>query len=229
MKKLIISIAAALAAATTIHADIPSYNLRCPGSENGRGFYVGVQGGVNLYQTTASDSGDGDKFSSKSNVGGFGGLKFGYIMGTSLDTIRPAFEYEGFYNGFSQSLNGDLLGNKFDNGKLTVNSGAFLINGILRFALGSFQPYFGAGAGIYTADESVKIDDFNIDVDGVKTRVGVDTSVHSTGFAWQVVVGADYFIVQDVSVFTEYKFLNYMDSGSRLGQQLVGAGVRFHF
>ena len=205
MKQLITSIAAALAVAATAHAGIPNYSMDRPSSESGRGFYVGAQGGVNLYQDIKFG------YDSSSKVGGFGGLKFGYVMGTALDTVRPALELDGFYNQFENSV-GDA--------KYNLKSGALLANGIVRFALGSFQPYIGVGVGGYTTNERFCFpnDDENYLL-----------SPNQTGFAWQLIAGADYYITHDVSVFTEYKFLNYQETGGRLGQQLVGAGVRFHF
>ena len=216
MKQLITSIVAAWTVAATVHAGIPNYSLDRPGSESGRGLYLAAQGGVNLYQSTANDTIDGVALTSKSKVGGFGGLKLGYVFGTVLDTVRPAAEIDGFYNGFSQSATADYLGYKIDDIKVKVNSGALMANGLVRFALSSFQPYIGVGVGGYNADESVTVSD-------------VKASVNRTGFAWQLLAGVDCYITDSVSVFTEYKFLNYMDSGDRLGQQLVGAGVRFHF
>ena len=187
-----------------------------PGSESGRGLYLAAQGGVNFHQTTVNDTLDGVNITSKSKVGGFGGLKLGYVFGTALDTVRPVVELDGFYNGFSQSATAEYLGYKIDNIKVKVDSGALMANGLVRFALGSFQPYFGAGLGGYATDETATVGN-------------VKGSVNQTGFAWQLVGGVDCYVTQGVSIFTEYKFLNYVDSGDRLGQQLVGAGVRFHF
>ena len=147
MKQLITSIVAALTVAATVHAGIPNYSLDRPGSESGRGLYLAAQGGVNLYQSTANDTIDGVALTSKSKVGGFGGLKLGYVFGTVLDTVRPAAEIDGFYNGFSQSATADYLGYKIDDIKVKVNSGALMANGLVRFALSSFQPYIGVGVG----------------------------------------------------------------------------------
>ena len=59
MKKLISSIVAVLAIGTSLFAETPFYTLDRPGCESGRGFYFGVQGGANLYQSTANDTIDG--------------------------------------------------------------------------------------------------------------------------------------------------------------------------
>src|SRR5437879_5145078 len=53
--------------------------------------------------------------------------------------------------------------------------------------------------------------------------------------AWQIIAGSDYYWTPKFSTFIEYKFLEYTSTQidtnhSRvLGQQLIGAGVRFHF
>ena len=53
--------------------------------------------------------------------------------------------------------------------------------------------------------------------------------------AWQIIAGSDYYWTPKFSTFIEYKFLEYTSTQidtnqSRvLGQQLVGAGLRFHF
>ena len=56
----------------------------------------------------------------------------------------------------------------------------------------------------------------------------------TTDFAWQLVGGADYYLNEDLSVFLEYKYLNYEGTGGtiiedRIDQHLVGLGLRWHF
>lgn len=54
----------------------------------------------------------------------------------------------------------------------------------------------------------------------------------NSGFAWQLIGGADYYFTEKVSAFLEYKFLNYEDAGlaeDRISQHLVMLGLRFHF
>ena len=114
-----------------------------------------------------------------------------------------------------------------------INTGAFMGNFILRFAPGNqkFQPYAGAGVGIYYA-ESAGVQ--------VQTPILVLYRQHWRGashadLAWQIIAGADYYWNPKFSTFIEYKFLEYESTQintrqSRvLGQQLIGAGVRFHF
>ena len=89
------------------------------------------------------------------DVGIFGGIKLGYVFGTGL--VRPTIEGDFFYNGFNfggdftlRDQFGDVLAQ--DNVSRWVNSGAFMVNFILRFNFGRFQPYAGAGVGAYYAE-----------------------------------------------------------------------------
>lgn len=197
----------------------------------GTGFYGALQFGANVYQDYgggASDSIGGLDVSIDvdDNVGIFGGLKFGYVFGSGF--LRPAIELDAFYNGFESDINIDIenIGN-FD-GDADVHTGAGLVNFLLRFDFGRFQPYVGMGAGIHYSELS----DFDINFRG--QRVSTNAGGDSTGFAWQAVAGADFYFTEKVSGFIEYKFLNYEDSDlgpsdDAVRQQLVGAGIRFHF
>ena len=63
-------------------------------------------------------------------------------------------------------------------------------------------------------------------------HVNIESSSSSSGFAWQLIAGADYYFTEKMSAFLEYKFLNYEDAGvngDRIGQQLVVLGLRWHF
>jgi opacity protein-like surface antigen len=108
----------------------------------------------------------------------------------------------------------------------------WLANFILRFAPGNqkFQPYAGAGVGLYYANFA------GFDFTGPNGETFSTSGGRShTDLAWDVVAGADYFFTPKVSAFVEYKFLEYMSTqidtndNRVLGQQLVGAGVRFFF
>src|SRR5438067_2930429 len=95
----------------------------------------------------------------KNDVGFFGGIKLGYVFGTGV--IRPTVEGDFFYNGFRGGGNftvrdsfGDVLAQR--NATTWINTGAFMGNFILRFAPGNqkFQPYVGAGVGVYYAESA---------------------------------------------------------------------------
>jgi opacity protein-like surface antigen len=223
----------------------------------GLGFYGAIDAGANVYQNrggdrTFTDDNPNSQFfgstlevSPKNDVGFFGGIKLGYVFGTGV--IRPTIEGDFFYNGFRGGANFTLneaftpcpdcptqLTTRQANATTWINTGAFLANFILRFAPGNqkFQPYLGAGVGGYYAESA-----------GVEIRDPVtgDVPVNTGGgrshadLAFDALAGADYFFSPKFSAFVEYKYLNYQSTqidtnkSRALGQQLVGAGVRFFF
>jgi opacity protein-like surface antigen len=213
----------------------------------GLGFYGAIDGGANVYQNRGGDRtfrdddpnsfffGDTLTVSPKNDVGGYGGIKLGYVWGTGV--FRPTVEGDFFWNGFRGGANftlreadGDLIAQR--NVNTWINSGAFMGNFIGRFAFGRFQPYAGAGVGVYYAESAgVEV------VDPVTGRVPVNTGGgrNHADLAWQIIAGTDYYWTPKFSTFIEYKFLNYTSTqintrqSRNLGQQLVGAGLRFHF
>jgi opacity protein-like surface antigen len=193
----------------------------------------------------------------KNDVGFFGGIKLGYVFGSGV--VRPTVEGDFFYNGFRGGADFTLneaftspvppgfgtpgTGFPADNTVFSthqrnvttwINSGAFLANFILRFAPGNqrFQPYAGAGVGVYYA-ESAGVE--------VQDPVTGDVPINTGGgrshadLAWQVIAGSDYFFAPNISAFVEYHYLDYTSTqintrqSRDLGQHLVGAGVRFFF
>jgi opacity protein-like surface antigen len=217
----------------------------------GLGFYGAIDMGANIYQNrgddvTFSDQNPNSPFfgetltvSPKNDVGFFGGIKLGYVFGTGL--IRPTLEGDFFYNGFRGGADFTLRDSFNNNIVLAqrdvttwINTGAFMGNFILRFAPGNqkFQPYVGAGVGVYYA-ESAGTEVVN-PVSGV-VDINTGGGQSHADLAWQIVAGSDYFFTPNFSAFIEYKYLNYTSTQINtrqdrdLGQQLLGAGVRFFF
>jgi opacity protein-like surface antigen len=215
----------------------------------GLGFYGAIDAGANVYQNRGSDRtfsdqipgtedfGDTLTVSPKNDVGFFGGLKLGYVFGTGV--FRPTVEGDFFYNGFRGGA--DFTLRDSDNVVLAqrnvttwINTGAFMFNFILRLAPGNqrFQPYAGAGVGIYYA-ESAGTEVVNPVTGVVPINTGGGRS--HADLAWQVVAGSDYFFTPNISAFIEYHYLTYTSTQTNtredrdLGQHLVGAGVRFFF
>jgi opacity protein-like surface antigen len=223
----------------------------------GVGFYGAIDMGANIYQNRGSDQTFSDNnpnspffgstltVSPKNDVGFFGGIKLGYVFGTGV--FRPTLEGDFFYNGFRGGADFTLneaftptpggptfLSTHQRDVTTWINSGAWLGNFIFRFAPGNgrFQPYFGAGVGVYYAESA-----------GTEVRDPVTGAVPiNTGggrshadLAFDVVAGSDYFFTPNFSAFIEYKFLDYTSTQINtrqdrdLKQQLLGAGVRFFF
>ena len=257
MKKVYLSTAVLIGfVAASLQAGTETYKQVAappPPELYGLGFYGAIDMGANIYQdrggtrtftgdNRVNDITDRDfdatlEVNPKNDVGFFGGIKLGYVFGTGV--VRPTIEGDFFYNGFRGGANFTLR-DRFDdviaqrNVTTWINTGAFMANFILRFAPGNqrFQPYAGAGVGVYYAESAgVEV------VDPVTGRVPVNTGGGRShaDLAWQIIAGSDYYFNPKMSAFIEYKFLEYTSSqiDTRetrvLGQQLLGAGVRFHF
>jgi opacity protein-like surface antigen len=253
MKKVYLSIAvligffaASLQAGTEVYKQVAPPP---PPELYGLGFYGAIDAGANVYQdrggnrTFTQDDpnrlffGDSLEVNPKNDVGFFGGIKLGYVFGTGV--IRPTVEGDFFYNGFRgganftlRDINDNVLAQR--DATTWINTGAFMFNFILRIAPQGwrFQPYAGAGVGVYYAESAgVEV------VDPTTGRVPINTGggASHADLAWQIIAGSDYYFNPKMSAFIEYKFLEYTSTqintnqSRTLGQQLVGAGVRFHF
>ena len=198
----------------------------------GTGTYFAIQGGINAWQSYEGT----ERFSvgglsvaaeRKEKVGGFGGIKFGHVFGSG--GVRQALELDAFYNGVDSEIDLRVDGNRVAGTSQRFDTGAFLLNYIIRFDVGSFQPYLGAGAGFWTGQSN----DFRVSIPGVAS-FRESNNDWEAGFAWQAILGSDIFVSQKSSLFLEYKWLNYQQtdvigSNDRIGQHLVGAGLRFFF
>src|SRR5204862_1090414 len=164
--------------------------------------------------------------------GFFCGIKLGYVFGTGV--VRPTLEGDFFYNGFRGGADftlRDPFSNVVAQRDLTtwINTGAFMGNFILRFAFGRFQPYAGAGVGIYYAESA------GLDLSTPRGSFSASGGTNHADLAWQIIAGTDYYWNPKFSTFIEYHYLDYTSTqintnDSRdMGQHLVGAGVRVHF
>src|SRR5438552_4632797 len=240
-------VAASLQAGTEVYKQVAPPP---PPELYGLGFYGAIDAGANVYQNRGGDrtfSGDTirDRFdpdfddtltvSPKNDVGFFGGIKLGYVFGTGV--FRPTLEGDFCYNGFRSGTDftlRDSFGNVLAQRDVTtwINTGAFMGNFIGRFAFGRFQPYAGAGVGIYYA-ESAGTEVRNPVTGNVPINTGGGQS--HADLAWQIIAGSDYYWTPKFSTFIEYHFLNYTSTqidtreDRDLRQHLVGAGVRLHF
>jgi opacity protein-like surface antigen len=211
------------------------FTAPAPVSSFGEGLYFALHGGLNAYQSyegtgrATTEGGESAALEFREKVGGYGGIKIGYGWGGGA--VKPAIEFDGFYNAVDFAADARLDGKKFGSATGRNDTGAFLINGILRFETGSnFSPYVGAGAGFWVGQTS----DFRISGNSGSPSLRVPSNDNATGFAWQLMAGFDYFMSERMSFFSEYKWLNYQDvqfgnSEDRTGQHLVGVGIRWFF
>jgi opacity protein-like surface antigen len=250
MKKItLLNLAIITLLSSSLFAGPPDYKQPAPAPPPplyGVGFYGGIDAGANVYQDRGGDRtftdddvnsrffGDSLEVNPKNEVGFFGGLKLGYVFGTGV--FRPTVEGDFFYNGFKgggdftlRDPAGVII--RSVSTDRTVNTGAFMVNFILRIAPegGKFQPYVGGGVGGYYAESA------GTDISTPNGTFSTGGGRSHTDLAWQVVAGSDYFFNPNFSAFIEYKYLNYTSSQLEtnedrdLGQHLVGAGVRFFF
>jgi len=220
---LIISVSALLA--SPVFAAPPAASP--PGTPApGTGGYLAVHGGANVHQSFDDSFSMGNtSLHLDHNVGGYGGIKLGYVFGTG--TYRFALEEDLFYNGLSTSSHIDQNGVQIADHSNMINSGAFMTNFIMRFALDRFQPYLGPSIGAYYAQTGSS----DVHVGGSTFTVGGGSS---GSLAWGGIAGVDYYWTPQISTFIEYNYLEYValdvgDGGHRFGQQLIGGGFRWHF
>ena len=198
----------------------------------GTGWYGAIDLGANIYQDRGdvrnfvNANGDTLRLDPTNDTGFFGGIKLGYVFGTG--SVRFALEEDMFYNGWKTGADSTLVVNGVttnSSSSFTMNTGAFMTNGLVRFASGRFQPYIGFGIGCYIADSA----------GGTFGPFNTGGGASHADFAWQAIAGADYYVNTRNSIFVEYKFLEYTSFGADfgnnrvLGQHLLGAGWRFHF
>ncbi len=213
-------------------------------SPSDAGFYVAVFGGANVAQDYGDRHGTASappifsttdiKVGSGSNVGGVGGLKFGYNFNSfAVDgdfRLQPAIEAEAFYLGTTPHFNyhgstavGAATLTTDGTVKDNLDSAAFFVNGILRLKTGTiFTPYLGIGVGA----EYMSLSSGNgTDVATVTTIRG-STVAHGNGtvggdddvvFATQGLAGFDIEVAKHWDIFTEYKFVAGIDPSFNLG------------
>jgi opacity protein-like surface antigen len=257
LKKLPLLLVAILGFAGSLRAGEPVEYKQVatpPPELYGTGFYGAIDLGANILQNRGDAktfteqfdrfATDTVKINSDNNAGFFGGIKLGYVFSTGI--LRPTIEGDFFYNGFPGDADFKLR-EVFDpcggapgclapiflitrHGHVSnwINTGAFMGNFILRFALGRFQPYAGAGVGAYYAEST------DLEIKTPFHTFTADGENHAD-LAWQILAGTDYYWNPKLSTFIEYRWLHYTSSqidtreDRDLAQHLLGAGLRIHF
>jgi len=190
------------------------------------GLYVAIFGGVNVAQTGDIEDENiggivGDLDSEvDSEIGWFGGVKLGYVFPTR-SVVKPVIEVEGFYNGVDARFEADTDIGNFDV-DADFHSAVFMVNAMLKFDCGRFQPYLGGGVGYaHTWINNVEVDGTELD----------DVDEEEGTFAYQGIAGVEYHINDKIGVFTEYKALVYDEVGGieTYINHLIGFGVRIGF
>jgi opacity protein-like surface antigen len=227
MKILLTTLASSTLALSTVFAGTPAYDSYTPQrmERDSNRFYVALFGGVNVAQTADVEDFDAGflgriESDLESETGWFAGLKFGFVCPTT-SVVKPVLELEGFYNGVEQNFENRSRFGNFET-SADLHSAVAMANLKVKFDLGRFQPYIGAGAGYaHTWVREVQINDTEI----------ADAEQDEGTFAYQGIAGFDIGITDRVSIFTEYKALVFHELGDveNYVNHLVGVGVRVGF
>src|SRR5271167_2442004 len=104
-QKTLIMLAFSALLSTSLLAGPPDFKAPPPAPppcDFGTGWYVALDGGANVYQDIATsrsfffDNGDVVRIWRDQNIGGWGGIKLGYVFGKGV--FRPTIEEDMFYN-----------------------------------------------------------------------------------------------------------------------------------
>jgi len=188
--------------------------------------------------------------SEKNQLGGVAGIKGGYTWPgwdkwniTSVNgdfAVLPSIDYEFFWTGYKFKGQGtyDDIGTQLT---ADVNAYVFSLDPTIKFQIGMFRPYIGAGIGgaYITADHGV----------ASITGIGSENLIGSSNdfcFAVQGLAGVEVFIAKNWTLSLNYKYLDLVsptfNAGSgqsgvipvryhsdSLGQNIVTAGVNCYF
>ena len=147
------------------------------------------------------------RVTSRSNaekVGFVGGLKLGYVFGTG--TVRPAIEADLYYNGFKADLTLASMATTWISMPRPTSTAApswGTSSSVLPRSLPTLHRRWRGRLLCGIADVEVTIAGRNFE----------DEGGDNSGFAWQLIGGADYYFTEKSSAFLEYKFLNYEEAG----------------
>ena len=226
MKKIIVSIAA-IVVAVTVQAGPAAKYIQPPAITDMGNWQVSAYGGGSFQQSGINK----DALKRSPRVGVNAGMKLGYDFAPQ-DWVRPVLEIDVQYNNFNR-VNRDR--EESVDYKLNFRSLALMLNSLVKFNAGDWQPYFGLGVGWFTMHGKEEMDAGDGEL--VSLYRG-----YTNGFAWQLLAGTDYILAANWALFAEYKWLNYQIPSSRnfmgedtnavksrIGQQLLNLGVRYSF
>ena len=201
----------------------------------GTGWYLGLQGGANVYQDFGGDreqtvNGVPVTVGVNDHIGGYGGIKLGYIFGEG--EWRFGLEEDLYYNGVDANAFARINNNEVASASALLNTAAFMTYLQLKYAPNGgcgLQPYIFGGVGGWWGEVG---GDLDVTVNGINRSIG--SKRDNGGFAFDLGAGCDYYFSPKWGVFVEYKFLDYTNAGneftnSNVGQHLVGGGLKFHF
>jgi opacity protein-like surface antigen len=200
------------------------------------GYSMGINAGATLWQDAKYDSSAPD-LDESNKLGPYFGVKFGYdwpFEDEPIEQWKRETGGEGIRVSGGLELEAFMLMNEFEGSNAgsavsaDLYTGVGMVNALIKLQWGNLRPYFGPGIGVgYTYS------------DKYSAAGATDDSDSSVNLVWQAVLGADYFITPDWSIFGEYKFLdlkgldiygptNPIDTEDYY-HQIIAVGIRKHF
>ncbi|MEM9399494.1 MAG: hypothetical protein AAF984_04745 [Verrucomicrobiota bacterium] len=205
------------------------------------GYYLGVFGGISLFQDDVFE-GDGGKVTVNGSNTSYGdslspmaGLKFGYLwpfdeepidqfdaeLGGAKLRLSGGLEVEAFYlnNELDLSIGGSTDSVLFD-------SAVVMTNFYLMGQVDSFRVYGGGGIGF----ASIWVSNYDN---------GGSEEDDATTFAYKGFIGTEYMISSDIGLFSEFQYLGFYEADFFSGtaslsldnfeQMLLSVGVKKYF
>ena len=257
LHKIAVGLCFLVTSVLVVHADDPK-DMKAdlavtPSLRTDQGLYVAAYGGAqfdtdygnqhrNITLNPTGENHDIPMAGTGSGWGGVGGIKLGYNFNSFLIceglSLQPAAEFEALYLGTTSkgfTHPGVITENT------SYNNAAWFANGIVRFKLDCpLTPYIGAGVGgeYITTHANVVADG------GPVLATGLNGS--DVDFAFQALIGFDYALTPHWTLFTEYKFIDALDTKikynnfggepetyrfepDQIMQDLITAGVKYNF
>ena len=135
------------------------------------------------------------------------GIQETLVFGAKIGYTPPQLKYLAFefeYSYLNPDINSSVIdwyGSDFVAVEGDVKLNNFMFNAIVKYPLGRFHPYVGAGLGFSYADMST-IATQRISSVTSSAAVGKDC----TSFAWQLLTGVEFDITNNLSVDICYRF-----------------------
>ena len=168
------------------------------------GGYIGIWGGYTISPDASSvDSHDWDYYYNSYDLD----IKEAWVLGVKVGYTPPPLKYFSFefeYSYLNPDINRSVLdryGSDFVAVEGDVKLNNFMFNAIIKYPLGRFHPYFGAGLGFSYTDVSATATQ---SLNSVISSASVGRNY--TSFAWQLLTGVEFDITNNLSVDIGYRY-----------------------
>ena len=170
------------------------------------GGYIGIWGGY----TISPDARSGDYYDNWDYYHDFNlDIQESWVFGAKVGYTPPPLKYFSFefeYSYLNPDINRSVLdryGSDFVAVEGDVKLNNFMFNAIIKYPLGRFHPYFGAGLGFSYTDVSATATQ---SLNSVISSASVGKNY--TSFAWQLLTGVEFDITNNLSVDIGYRYFS---------------------